>query len=124
MSAAKPAARRTAAERMAAALQPVPAPTPVAPVDAAPQEPAAGGGRRRPAAVQTKTTRITADLSPLEYRALTRVLADLAEMIGVHKVTTVDLIRSMVDELGEDLRQGAGPVVERVADRLAARMSE
>jgi len=64
--------------------------------------------------VRTRPVRLTADLSPGAYRALTQLGQDLAEQTGRARVPHVEIVRALIDELAED-----GELRARVARRLA-----
>lgn len=56
----------------------------------------------RPRTPRTKTVRITTDLSPRSYRQLMAFCADLADQLGVARVTHSDIIRTLVSVLTTD----------------------
>lgn len=77
----------------------------------APSSPPATIGRP---AVRTRPVRVTVDLSPGAYRDLTDASRELASQTGRTRVTHVDIVRALLDELHDDPELRA-----RVAGRLA-----
>lgn len=67
------------------------------------------------AAPRAKPVRVSADLSPRDYRALTNFCGSSAEVLGRAKVNNVEALRALVEELGEDENLQA-----RIRARIAA----
>lgn len=99
--------------------------TPPAPADEVEREvvaptraiPGTLGTSRTP--VRTKPVRITTDLDPQTYRALTVYSADVAAAMGRAKVAHADVVRGLIAEL-----QANADVRDRVAAHIATRLSK
>lgn len=69
--------------------------------------------------VRTRPVRLSVDLAPQPYRQLTALLAELAESLGVARVSQVEVMRILVDRLTEDRA-----MQEYVLQRLAENQDE
>lgn len=73
--------------------------------------------RRAGTVPRSVPVRITTDLSPLSYRELVSFAAELAQELGVARVTHSDVIRSLVDMLQDP--EIAAHISESVATRFS-----
>lgn len=73
--------------------------------------------RRTVGTPRSAPVRITTDLSPLPYRELVAFAAELAQELGVARVTHSDVIRSLVEMLQDPAI--AAQVSESVATRFS-----
>ena len=91
------------AERLRAKTPASPAPVPSQPA-AEPSTPVSTPASKppAPAVVRQKTVRRTVDLSPVQHRALDKWQSELADRLGLARVTGQDVLSALVDQLLAD----------------------
>ena len=90
------------AERLRAKTPATPAPAPSQPAEPSTSVSTPASQSPAQAVVRQKTVRRTVDLSPVQHRALDKWQSELADRLGLARVTGQDVMSALVDQVLAD----------------------